>query len=171
MGECGPRGHLKRERSFTSLCLLYLTNNMLHSLLAEDNEGDVMLVEQALEEHLIDHQLHVVKDGDGALGCVAATPPLQPDSDSLRSYRFAESASLPPAPPSKTRRGPTAPTGSVPDLRASWVRSMGHRAAASGVGLRPFALHRRTPGRAVLTWLSRRTEGSLSESCQIELCP
>jgi CheY-like chemotaxis protein len=30
-----------------------------------------MLVEQALEEHQIDHKLHVVKDGDQALGFVA----------------------------------------------------------------------------------------------------
>ncbi len=46
-------------------------NNVLHILLAEDNEGDVMLVEQALEEHQIHHQLHVVKDGAEALGFVA----------------------------------------------------------------------------------------------------
>jgi CheY-like chemotaxis protein len=44
---------------------------VLQILLAEDNEGDVMLVEQALEEHQIDHKLHVVKDGDQALGFVA----------------------------------------------------------------------------------------------------
>ena len=40
---------------------------MLHILLAEDNFGDVLLVEQALTEHQIDHELHVVKDGDEAL--------------------------------------------------------------------------------------------------------
>ena len=40
---------------------------MLHILLAEDNFGDVLLVRQALTEHQIDHELHVVKDGDEAL--------------------------------------------------------------------------------------------------------
>ena len=40
---------------------------MLHILLAEDNFGDVLLVEQALTEHQVDHELHVVKDGDEAL--------------------------------------------------------------------------------------------------------
>jgi CheY-like chemotaxis protein len=45
--------------------------DVLRILLAENNEGDVMLVERALEEHQIDHQLHVVKDGDEALGYVA----------------------------------------------------------------------------------------------------
>ncbi len=44
---------------------------MLQILLAEDNEGDVMLVEQALAEHEIVHELYVVKDGDEALGYVA----------------------------------------------------------------------------------------------------
>ena len=44
---------------------------MLQILLAEDNEGDVMLVEQALEQHEIVHELHVVKDGDEALDFVA----------------------------------------------------------------------------------------------------
>jgi CheY-like chemotaxis protein len=40
---------------------------LLQILLAEDNEGDVMLVERALTEHRIAHELHVVKDGDEAL--------------------------------------------------------------------------------------------------------
>ena len=40
---------------------------MLHILLAEDNFGDVLLVERALTEHQVDHELHVVKDGDEAL--------------------------------------------------------------------------------------------------------
>lgn len=40
---------------------------MLHILLAEDNFGDVLLVQQALTEHQVDHELHVVKDGDEAL--------------------------------------------------------------------------------------------------------
>lgn len=40
---------------------------MLHILLAEDNFGDVLLVEQALTEHQVDHELHVVADGDEAL--------------------------------------------------------------------------------------------------------
>jgi two-component system, chemotaxis family, response regulator Rcp1 len=45
---------------------------VLQILLAEDNDGDVMLVEQALTEHGIDHELYVVKDGDEALEYVAA---------------------------------------------------------------------------------------------------
>ena len=44
---------------------------MLQILLAEDNEGDVILVGQALAEHEIVHQLHVVTDGDEALNFVA----------------------------------------------------------------------------------------------------
>ena len=44
---------------------------MLHIFLAEDNEGDVLLVEQALAEHGINHQMHVVEDGDEALNFVA----------------------------------------------------------------------------------------------------
>ena len=40
---------------------------VLQILLAEDNEGDVLLVQQALAKHQIDHTLHVVCDGDEAL--------------------------------------------------------------------------------------------------------
>jgi CheY-like chemotaxis protein len=40
---------------------------VLHILLAEDNPGDILLVEQALEEHRIPHELHVVRDGAKAL--------------------------------------------------------------------------------------------------------
>jgi CheY-like chemotaxis protein len=40
---------------------------VLHILLAEDNLGDVFLVRQALTEHRILHELHVVKDGEEAL--------------------------------------------------------------------------------------------------------
>jgi len=43
----------------------------LHVLLAEDNTGDVMLVKQALEEHRIVHELHVVRDGAEALAVIA----------------------------------------------------------------------------------------------------
>ena len=35
----------------------------LQILLAEDNRGDVLLVEQALDEHYIARELHVVADG------------------------------------------------------------------------------------------------------------
>ncbi len=56
---------------------------MLHILLAEDNFGDVLLVRQALTEHQIDHELHVVKDGDEALQFLermgAASEPPCPD--------------------------------------------------------------------------------------------
>lgn len=39
-------------------------------LLAEDNVGDVLLVEDALKAHQIPHELHVVKDGDQALAFI-----------------------------------------------------------------------------------------------------
>jgi CheY-like chemotaxis protein len=41
--------------------------HLVHILLAEDNRGDVLLVRQALEQHQIEHELHVVKDGAEAL--------------------------------------------------------------------------------------------------------
>jgi len=40
-------------------------------LLAEDNPGDVLLVQKALREHHILHQLYVVRDGAEALAWVA----------------------------------------------------------------------------------------------------
>jgi CheY-like chemotaxis protein len=40
-------------------------------LLAEDNPGDILLVQQALEVHQIPHDLHIVQDGDEALEFVA----------------------------------------------------------------------------------------------------
>lgn len=40
---------------------------MRQILLAEDNPGDVFLVQRALETYHIEHQLHVVKDGAEAL--------------------------------------------------------------------------------------------------------
>ena len=40
---------------------------MLRILLAEDNRGDVMLVQKALEEHHLAHELRVVTDGEEAL--------------------------------------------------------------------------------------------------------
>lgn len=39
----------------------------LNILLAEDNRGDVALVEMALKEHQIRHTLHVISDGAAAL--------------------------------------------------------------------------------------------------------
>lgn len=39
----------------------------LNILLAEDNRADVMLVQQALEEHGVQHDLHVVRDGEEAI--------------------------------------------------------------------------------------------------------
>jgi len=44
---------------------------MLQILLAEDNVGDVMLVQLALETHRIEHVLHIVKDGAEALAFLA----------------------------------------------------------------------------------------------------
>jgi CheY-like chemotaxis protein len=44
---------------------------MLNILLAEDNLGDVFLVRQALQQHHVAHELHVVRDGDEALNFMA----------------------------------------------------------------------------------------------------
>ncbi len=44
---------------------------MLHILLAEDNPGDILLVQQALIEHNVAHQLHVAQDGAEALAFIA----------------------------------------------------------------------------------------------------
>jgi chemotaxis family two-component system response regulator Rcp1 len=40
---------------------------MLRILLAEDNRGDVMLVQMALAQHQVAHEMHVVKDGEEAV--------------------------------------------------------------------------------------------------------
>lgn len=39
----------------------------LQILLAEDNRADVFLIREALQEHHIDHDLHVVEDGGQAI--------------------------------------------------------------------------------------------------------
>ena len=44
--------------------------NPLRILLAEDNFGDVLLVQDALKSHKIPHELHVVRDGDEALAFI-----------------------------------------------------------------------------------------------------
>ena len=36
---------------------------LVQILLAEDNQGDVLLVREALKEHHVEHELHVVKHG------------------------------------------------------------------------------------------------------------
>jgi CheY-like chemotaxis protein len=58
---------------------------LLNIVLAEDNPGDVMLVQEALEEHQIAHQLHVVKDGAQAIEFLskAGTPGHAPCPDLL----------------------------------------------------------------------------------------
>lgn len=58
---------------------------MKQILLAEDNPGDVFLVQQALEEHRIEHELHVVTDGAEALAYLArmGTPGAAPCPDLL----------------------------------------------------------------------------------------
>jgi CheY-like chemotaxis protein len=43
----------------------------LHILVAEDNYADVILFQEALEHHEIEHELHVVPDGEAALNFVA----------------------------------------------------------------------------------------------------
>ena len=45
---------------------------LLHIVLAEDNRADVFLVRQALEEHQIEHELHVLQDGAEATTFVAS---------------------------------------------------------------------------------------------------
>lgn len=40
-------------------------------LLAEDNRGDVLLVRQALREHGIEHEMHLVEDGEQAIAYVS----------------------------------------------------------------------------------------------------
>jgi CheY-like chemotaxis protein len=44
---------------------------VLRILLAEDNLADILLVQKALEEHRITHELHVVRDGAEALAFLA----------------------------------------------------------------------------------------------------
>src|SRR5690349_15493812 len=44
---------------------------LLHILVAEDNHGDVILFQEALQHHQIEHHLHVVSDGQAALNFVA----------------------------------------------------------------------------------------------------
>jgi len=43
---------------------------VLHVLLAEDNRGDVFLVQESLREHQIQHDLRVVRNGQEALDYV-----------------------------------------------------------------------------------------------------
>lgn len=52
---------------------------MLHILLAEDNRGDVVLVRKALEQHHIEYELRVVRDGEEALRFVSCMG--TPDGD------------------------------------------------------------------------------------------
>ena len=44
---------------------------MIRILLAEDNLADILLVKQALRQHEIAHELHVVNDGAAALDYIA----------------------------------------------------------------------------------------------------
>ena len=43
----------------------------IHILVAEDNDADVILFQEALQHHQIEHQLHVATDGQAALDFVA----------------------------------------------------------------------------------------------------
>jgi two-component system response regulator len=36
---------------------------LLEILLVEDNQGDVLLIREALREHHVEHKLHVMRDG------------------------------------------------------------------------------------------------------------
>jgi chemotaxis family two-component system response regulator Rcp1 len=44
-----------------------LANSSTYILLAEDNEGDILLVREALEDRAVDYRLDVVSDGDQAV--------------------------------------------------------------------------------------------------------
>jgi CheY-like chemotaxis protein len=44
---------------------------MVHILLAEDNQGDIWLVQQSLVEHRVAYELHIVRDGGEALDFIA----------------------------------------------------------------------------------------------------
>jgi CheY-like chemotaxis protein len=44
---------------------------MQQILLAEDNKGDILLIRRALAEHGIQHELHVVLDGEQAIEFLA----------------------------------------------------------------------------------------------------
>lgn len=46
-------------------------NGMAHILLAEDNSGDILLIRRALAEYGIEHELHVVHDGEQAIAFLA----------------------------------------------------------------------------------------------------
>lgn len=56
---------------------------LLQILVAEDNYADVILFQEALQHHHIEHQLHVVSDGQAALDFVArmGTSPETPCPD------------------------------------------------------------------------------------------
>src|SRR5271156_5976367 len=55
----------------------------LHILVAEDSHADVILFREALQHHHIEHQLHIVGDGQSALQFVAqmGTSPEMPCPD------------------------------------------------------------------------------------------
>ncbi len=44
---------------------------MVNILLVEDNPGDILLVQHALKEYRIVHQLHIIRDGAEALAFLA----------------------------------------------------------------------------------------------------
>ncbi len=56
---------------------------LLQILVAEDNEADLILFQEALQHHRIEYQLHVVADGQSALAFVArmGTTPETPCPD------------------------------------------------------------------------------------------
>jgi len=60
-----------KELRFGSPFRVWRAIRVLHILLAEDNPGDVLLVQQALQEHRIEHDLHVAEDGAKALEYLA----------------------------------------------------------------------------------------------------
>ena len=42
----------------------------IHILVAEDNDGDVILFQEALQHHQVEHQLHITADGQAAIDYV-----------------------------------------------------------------------------------------------------
>jgi len=53
------------------------TKRSIDILLVEDNPGDIRLIQEALREHQLSHQLYIVNDGDQALAFLHQKPPHQ----------------------------------------------------------------------------------------------
>ena len=56
-------------------------DKLLQILVAEDNSGDVFLIREALSKHNVEHELHVVRDGEEALRFIEGIGNGQPCPD------------------------------------------------------------------------------------------